>query len=80
MRVWSNKSTALACQQLMLAFRAQGYDTCPMEGFDEKLIEKAIKIPRKSEVCMVISVGKRGENGIYGPRVRFDEKLFIHEV
>ena len=80
MRVWANKSTALACQQLMLAFRAQGFDTCPMEGFDETLVSKAIKMPSKSEVCMIISVGKRGENGIYGPRKRFDEKLFIHEV
>lgn len=80
MRVWANKSTALACQQLMLSFRAHGYDTCPMEGFDEKLIAKAIKMPAKSEVCMVISVGKRDKNGIYAPRMKFDDKLFIHEV
>jgi nitroreductase len=80
MRVWGHKSTALACQQLMLAFRAHGYDTCPMEGMDEKRIRKIIDMPSGSEVCMVISVGKRAQNGIYGPRIRFDEKLFVHEV
>lgn len=80
MKVWAHKSTALACQQLMLAFRAHGFDTCPMEGYDETLIKKAIKMPKGSEPCMVISVGKRAENGIYGPRVRFDDSLFIHEV
>jgi nitroreductase len=80
MRVWGQKSTALACQQLMLAFRAYGYDTCPMEGMDEMRIRKIIDMPKGAEVCMVISVGKRAENGIYGPRIRFDEHLFIHEV
>src|SRR5690606_10848010 len=35
MRVWSVKSTALACENFMLAMTAQGFDTCPMEGFDE---------------------------------------------
>ncbi len=80
MRVWAQKSTALACQQLMLAFRANGYDTCPMEGMDEKRVRKVIYLPKGSEVCMIISAGKRAPNGIYGPRIRFDEKLFIHEV
>jgi nitroreductase len=80
MRVWGHKSTALACQQLMLAFRAHGYDTCPMEGMDENRIRKIIDMPKGSEVCMIISAGKRAANGIYGPRIRFDEKLFVHEV
>jgi nitroreductase len=80
MRVWGQKSTALACQQLMLAFRAHGYDTCPMEGMDENRIRKIIDFPKGSEVCMIISAGKRADNGIYGPRIRFDENLFVHEV
>jgi nitroreductase len=80
MRVWAHKSTALACQQLMLAFRAHGYDTCPMEGMDENRVKKIINMPKNSEVCMIISAGKRASNGIYGPRIRFDEKLFIHEI
>ncbi len=80
MRVWAHKSTALACQQLMLAFRAHGYDTCPMEGMDENRIKKIIDLPKGAEVCMIISAGKRAPNGIYGPRIRFDEKLFVHEV
>lgn len=80
MKVWAHKTTALACQQLMLAFRAHGFDTCPMEGYDETLIRRAIKLPHGADPCMVISVGKRAANGIYGPRVRFDDSLFIHEV
>ncbi|MDG1333837.1 MAG: nitroreductase family protein [Crocinitomicaceae bacterium] len=81
MRVWSNKSTALACENLMLAFRAYGYDTCPMEGLDQRRVRKLLNLPYgKAEVCMAISVGKRADNGIYGPRIRFDRELFVKEV
>ena len=30
---------ALACENLMLALRAYGYDSCPMEGMDSKRIK-----------------------------------------
>ena len=30
------KTTALACQNFMMALVAQGYDSCPIEGFDKK--------------------------------------------
>lgn len=80
MRVWAHKSTALACQNLLLAFRAYGYDSCPMEGIDEKRIQRFLNLPRRAEVCMVISAGKRADNGIYGEQIRFDKSLFVFEV
>ena len=45
MRVWSNKSTALACENLMLAFRAYGYDTCPIEGLDQRRVRRMLNLP-----------------------------------
>ena len=80
LRVWMHKSTALACENLMLAFRAYGYDSCPMEGFDEKKISKLLKLPRSAEPCMIISAGKRSDNGVYGERVRFPREQFIKEI
>jgi nitroreductase len=80
MRVWAHKSTALACENLMLAFRAYGYDSCPMEGFDEKKIKKLLKLPRGAEPTMIISAGKRAENGIYAPRIRFPKEQFYFEI
>lgn len=80
MRVWSHKSTALACQNLMLAFSAYGYDSCPMEGFDERKVSKLLDLPRGAEPTMIISAGKRAENGIYGQRVRFPKDQFYFEV
>ncbi|MDA7893538.1 nitroreductase family protein [bacterium] len=80
MRVWAHKSTALGCQNLMLSLRAFGYDSCPMEGLDTTRVRKLLGLPRTAEVCMVISAGKRAENGIYGEQVRFDPSLFLFEV
>ena len=80
MRVWAHKSTALACENLMLALRAFGFDSCPMEGMDERRIQKLLGLPRAAEVCMVISAGKRAEHGIYAKQFRFDPSLFIFEV
>jgi len=77
MRVWAHKTTALACENLMLALRAYGYDSCPMEGMDSKRIIKLLNLSRKAEVCMVVGVGKRKENGVYGKRFRLDSDEFI---
>ena len=77
LKTWAIKTTALACENLMLAFRAAGYDTCPMEGYDSARVSKLLNLPRGATPVMVISAGKRGANGVYGKRVRFDRELFI---
>ncbi len=77
MRVWSVKSTALACQNIMMGFSAHGFDTCPMEGHDSSRIKKTLGLGRSAEIVMVISVGKRDKKGVYGPRVRMPSERFI---
>ncbi len=79
MDLWSVKSTSLACENLMLALRAHGYDSCPMEGIDSARIRRLLGLPRSASIAMVISAGKRAPNGVYGPQIRFDRSLFIHE-
>ena len=80
MKVWSQKTTALACQNFMLSMRAYGFDTCPMEGFDSYRLKKILKLPKKAQICMVIGAGKRDPSGVYGKQFRFDNSLFIKEV
>ena len=80
MRVWAHKSTALACENLMLSFRAFGFDSCPMEGMDERRVQKLLGLPRSAEVCMVISAGKRAKHGVYDQQFRMDQSLFVFEV
>ncbi len=71
------KTTALACQNFMMALVAQGYDSCPMEGFDHKRVQKILKLNSKSHVVMVLGVGKADPKGIYGERFRIDNDLVI---
>lgn len=77
MNVWAHKTTALACQTLMLSLRAFGYDSCPMEGIDSYKIKKLLKLPKRAKICMVISAGKRAHNGVYGKRFRLPSDRFI---
>lgn len=77
---WAVKTTALACENLMLAFRAAGYDTCAMEGMDEKRVKKVLGLRRDAVVVMVIGAGKRKRGGIYGPRIRLPRARFIKTV
>lgn len=80
LRTWAVKSTALAAENVMLSFRAEGYDTCPMEGYDSKRIRKLLGLGRGALVVMVIAAGKRAPGGVYGPRIRFDPARFIKTV
>ena len=80
MRVWAIKSTALAAENLMLAFRAHGFDSCPMEGMDEVRVSKLLNLPSDAEVVMVVGAGERARDGVYFPRVKFDRNNFIRYV
>lgn len=80
MRTWAVKSTALAAQNLMLALRAHGYDSCPMEGMDEVRVRKLLKLPADATVVMVLAAGRRGERAIYNSRYRFDRERYIHRL
>ena len=80
LNMWSSKSAALACENLMLSLRAQGYDSCPMEGFDSKRVKKILKLPKDSVVVMGVSAGKRGPGGVIGDQIRFNKENFLFEV
>ena len=77
-RVMTHKSCALAAQSFMLSIVAAGYDCCPMEGFDARYVKKALKLPKRAEVNMIVSIGKGTPEGVWGERHRlgFDEVVF----
>lgn len=80
LKVWAVKSTALAAENLMLALRAYGYDSCPMEGFDEARVARLLRLPRGASIPMVIAAGTRADDGIYHPQIRFDRGRFVFTV
>lgn len=81
MRVTVNKSCALAAQTFMIAMANEGYDTCPLEGFDSKRIKKLLKLPHAAGINMVIPCGIRdGNKGIWGERGRVPFNEIYHRI
>ncbi|MEZ5008583.1 MAG: nitroreductase family protein [Chitinophagales bacterium] len=80
MRVVVHKSAALAAQTFMLSMKAEGYDSCPMEGYDSVRVKKFLGLPSGAEINMIIGVGKALPEGIYGPRVRVADSDVIFKV
>ena len=42
----------------MMSLVAEGFDSCPMEGFDEKRIKKILKLNWACHVVMIFGIGK----------------------
>ena len=78
-RVTVHKSCALAAQTFMLSIASEGFESCPMEGFDAKRVKKALNLPCGAEINMIIAVGKATSEGVWGPRNRvpYNEVVFI---
>lgn len=79
-RLWAAKTTALACENLVLALRAHGFDSCMMEGFDEPRVRKLLNLNDEEFPIMVIGAGERAKDGVFFPQLRFDRDLFIQDV
>lgn len=60
------RSCGIAAQTIMLAAKAMGYDSCPMDGFDFDAVGKLINLPDDHAVAMFVAVGK----ALHGARER----------
>ena len=78
MRVWAHKSTALSAGHFMLAMRAEGFDTCPMESMDSKQIKgsSTCLVWQKSMVVSQEEGQPKGCTEIF----RFKRETFCHTV
>jgi len=52
------RSCGVAAQTLMLAAKAMGYDSCPMDGFDFDAVAKLINLPDDHVVVMFVAIGR----------------------
>lgn len=52
------RSCGLAGMTLMLAAKAMGYDSCPMDGFDFDAVAKIINLPGDHVISFMIAIGK----------------------
>lgn len=52
------RSCGMAAQTLMLAAKAMGYDSCPMDGFDFEAVGKLINLPKNHTIALFVAIGK----------------------
>lgn len=52
------RSCGMAAQTLMLAAKAMGYDSCPMDGFDFDAVGKLIHLPEDHVISLFVAIGK----------------------
>src|SRR5205809_2739265 len=70
MSMWVAKQTMIAATTMMWMAEALGYDTGPMEGFDEEGVRTVLGIPRDVRVLFLLAIGRlRGEDGKYPGRL-----------
>lgn len=77
---WATNNGALAAENLMLALRAYGFDSCPMGGLDEPALKKLLGLGDHHHVVMMIGAGERADNGIYHEQFRFDYEQLVKHV
>ena len=53
------RSCGIAAQALMLAAKAMGYDSCPMDGFDFEKVRELINLPADHVISMFVAIGKK---------------------
>ncbi len=70
MRVVVHKSCGLTAQTFMIAMAEQGYDTCPMEGFDSRRVKRILHLSCGAQVNLIVACGIRAADGIWGDRIR----------
>jgi nitroreductase len=60
--------------------QAEGYATCPMEGFDLWKVRRYLKLPIAADISMIIACGPGTEKGIYHERIRLPEEEVIFQL
>ncbi len=68
-RYWLAKQTMLPAMTFMLAAQSAGLATCPMEGFDERRVRRALGIPASLVVCLITPVGYGADESLTKTRL-----------
>jgi len=78
--VWANRHTMIAFTTMMWAAETLGYDTAPMEGFEEDKVHAALRIPERVRVVALLAIGRRkGADKPYGGRFDVARTVFGEE-
>ena len=78
--LWVNRHVMIALTTMMWTAETLGYDTAPMEGFEEDKVKALLKIPERVRVVALLAIGRRtGPDKPYGGRFDPLRTIFAEE-
>jgi len=80
MKLWLNKQVMLAFTSMMLMAESLGYDTAPMEGFEQDKVHEVLRLPLSYWVVALLAVGHlKGADKFNGGRFELNHTVFGEE-
>ncbi len=80
MKGWLNKMVMLAFTSMMLMAEVMGYDTAPMEGFEQDKVCETLRLPMSYWVVALLGIGHlKGPDKFDGGRFDFSHTVFGEE-
>jgi nitroreductase len=80
MKGWLNKMVMLAFTHMLLMAEVMGYDTAPMEGFEQDKVHEVLRLPLSYWVVALLAVGHmQGADKFDGGRFEMAHTVFGEE-
>ena len=80
MHGWLNKQVMLAFTHMMLTAESLGYDTAPMEGFEQDKVHEVLRLPMSFWVVAFLAIGHGvGPEKFHGGRFPMSHTVFSEE-
>jgi nitroreductase len=80
MHGWLNKHVMIAFTHMMLMAEVMGYDTAPMEGFEQDKVHEVLRLPMSYWVVALLGIGHlQGPDKYNGGRFEMSHTVFSEE-
>jgi nitroreductase len=80
MPMWLNRQVMFAFTHMMLMAESLGFDTAPMEGFEEQKVKESLKLPLSYSVVALLAIGRlKGADKFRGGRFSMSRIVFDEE-
>jgi nitroreductase len=80
MKGWLNKQVMLAVSFMLLTAETLGYDTAPMEGFEQDKVHEVLRLPLSYWVVSFLAIGRlKGVDKFNGGRFDISHSVFGEE-
>jgi nitroreductase len=78
--MWLAKHTMIALTTMMWMAETMGYDTAPMEGFEQDKVREVLLLPESYHVFALLGIGHlKGADKYFGGRFDMDRTVFSEE-